>query len=74
MLGIFFIFVLYAIVLITCTIFKYILNNYFRNKKGEENSSSPKIYYVNNTIKSKPKKLKTDIAIKGRIIEKDKLN
>ena len=74
MLGIFLIFILYGIVLIICSISKYLLNNYIENKKGEEKPSTPKIYYINNTTKSPPKKTKTDIAVKGRIIEKDNFN
>ena len=74
MLGIFLIFILYGLVLLLCATTKYLINNYLENKKGEEKVSTPKIYYINNTTKSPPKKQKTDIAIKGRIIEKDQLN
>ena len=70
MLGIFLIFILYGIVLIICSISKYLLNNYIENKKGEEKPSTPKIYYIKNS--STPKKpQKVDIAIKGRIVDKE---
>ncbi len=74
MLGVFLIFSVYLLVLIFCAVAKYLISLYLRNNKGIEKPSTPKIYYINNITKAPIKKPKTDIAIKGRIIEKDKLN
>lgn len=75
MKGLIIILILYFLVFVLCTSFKFFITVYKGNKKGDEETSSPKIYYIKNSTpkKRKPKTIKPDIVIKGSIIEKDKL-
>ncbi len=72
MKGVIFILILYVIVVSVLALTKYFLKNYFnKNYKGKE-TPAPKIYYVKNSVKPSPKKpQRVDIAVKGRIIEKE---
>ncbi len=74
MKGVIFILIIYVAVLGISALVKYFIINYFYNKKGSETSASTsKIYYIKNSSNNLQKKpQKVDIAIKGRIVEKDK--
>ncbi len=70
MKGLIFIFLVYFLVLILTGTIKFIYMKFFKIKKVEEKPSTPKIYYIKNgTSPKKPQKV--DIAIKGRIVDKD---
>ena len=70
MKGFIFIFFIYAFSIILTFLGKLLRLKYFKRKKVEEKPSTPKIYYIKNS--SSPKKpQKVDIAIKGRIVDKE---
>ncbi|MBO5852039.1 MAG: hypothetical protein J6R29_06885 [Clostridia bacterium] len=72
MLGLLFIFIIYAVVTILCFLTKYLISLLKKNKKSG-NATTQKIYYVENSTPKK-RKVKTanpKIAIKGTIVEKD---
>ena len=71
MLGFIFIILLYVLVFICCGFFKYLYSSIFNKKNKSEEISAPKIYYIKNSTNKKPKPQKPNIAIKGRIIDKD---
>jgi flagellar basal body-associated protein FliL len=73
MKGVIFILIIYVLVLSISALVKYFIINYFSEKKGSgENAPTSKIYYIKNSVKPAYKKpQKVDIAIKGRIVEKD---
>ena len=70
MKGFIFIVLVYVFSLILTFLGKFLHLKYFKRKKVEETPSTPKIYYIkNNTQPKKPQKV--DIAIKGRIVDKE---
>lgn len=70
MKGFVFIFLIYAFALILTGIIKYIYLKFLKRKRVEDTPSTPKIYYIKNgTTPKKPQKV--DIAIKGRIVDKE---
>ncbi len=72
MKGVIFILILYATVLLTLATTKYFIRNYINKKSRNFKAPTPKIYYVKNSVKPTPKKpQRIDIAVKGRIIEKE---
>ncbi len=68
MKGLIFIFVIYLITFGVCVISKILLDKFYLNKKGDDNSS-PKIYYI--TKRKKPKEKQSVIPIKATIVEKE---
>ena len=73
MLGFIFIVIMFLVVILVQVVVKAFLLNGFKNKKGSAETAPPKIYYVKNSVKRKSNKTpKPTIAIKGRIIEKEK--
>ncbi|MBO5926340.1 MAG: hypothetical protein J6Q38_02115 [Clostridia bacterium] len=74
MKGFWYIIIIYFSVLLLSAGAKILLS-YYKKIKKSENPPAPKIYYVSNTPKKPLKRTpKIDIAIKGRIVEKDKIN
>ncbi len=73
MKGVIFILILYVAVVFVSALVKYFLINYSNNKKGSESPApTSKIYYIKNSVNPTTKKpQKVDIAIKGRIVEKE---
>ena len=73
MKGVIFILIIYVAVLGISALIKYFILNYFVSKKGSEiKTPTSKIYYIKNSTNNPPKNpKKVDIAIKGRIVEKD---
>ena len=75
MVGFIAIVIIYAVVVGCCFIGKIFYKKIIKKEEVIEKTSS-KIYYITNKIKPKKKKVNKppDIAIKGSIIEKDKIN
>ncbi len=72
MKGVIFILIIYIFAILISIIVKLVLTNYFPKKNKGSKPPAPKIYYIKNTPKAPPKRPKNpDIAVKGRIIEKN---
>lgn len=70
MKGVIFIFLIYFFTLVLTALIKFARIKLFKKKEVEEKPSTPKIYYIKNG--GNPKKpQKVDIAIKGRIVDKE---
>ena len=70
MKGVIFIFLVYFFALILTSVIKLLRIKLIKKKEVEEQPSTPKIYYIKNGANPK-KPQKVDIAIKGRIVDKE---
>lgn len=70
MKGVIFILLVYVFALFLTGGLKYVYLKFFKKKKVEEKPSTPKIYYIKNGTNPK-KQQKVDIAIKGRVVDKE---